>query len=294
MSWTIIFLSLWLSIVVYYYVFVHDEYKETFQNIQTEFVSPSIAQEYLNNLPEFNSYLIKVPKIQYTFKTNGQLNQTANVQQFRDYYLSKIKPWNENEIITIKKSLVSILPKTTSYSKIWSLPWRFIKIDPDLEGGMPFTFGNTILIPETIIISSNRFHETLFHEKIHVLQKADPEGWATRIQEKLPWMQKIPDDKLPFGFKDSYLMNPDGTDINWIYIINNKKYIPYLSYDKGNVTSKIWNCQQIDADFRRQIKINESWYHPNEYLATSITTLVFYPDSFKSNFVLIDFETLLK
>lgn len=294
MSWTLIILLLWFVIIVYYYGFVHDDYTERFQNNPPQFLSPSVAQEYLKNLPEFNSYLLKVPKSQYTFKTNGTLNETNSVQQFRDYYLSKIKPWLNNELRIIRQSLIALATRTGQFGKIWTQPWRFIKIDPDLEGGMPFTFGNTILLPETIIKNSNFFLETLFHEKIHVLQKADPAGWSARIQEKLPWMEKIPEDQLPFGFRESYLMNPDGTDINWLYNIDGKKYIPYLSFDKGNVGSKIWNCRHIDDNFRRKIKIKESWYHPNEFLATSIASIVFYPKDYELNFVLLDFESLLK
>jgi len=272
-------MSIWLLIVLlligiyiyYFYLTTCECFKNL--NYQGDFINPTEGTEYLKNLEEFNYYIRNTPKEQYSFISDGLLNENNTEEEYRKFYLSQLRPWLTIEISKINKGLIQLYKETDYYKRTWDTPWRFIKFSDKLEGGMPFTLGNVIMMPEKIINREidEEYLETLLHEKMHILQKENKDLWYQYIYQKLPWIKKL--ENLPKGFKENYLFNPDGVDIGWKYIINGKEYIPYLKW-KGGVSPGIYN-REMDEDFREKMPVNNSWYHPMELTATVLSKYPF-------------------
>jgi hypothetical protein len=290
MSYLLLFILFLIGIYIYYiYCLPCESFTINYKGI---YLNPTESIEYLNNLPEFNYYLENTPKNQYNYISKGELNKNNSLDDYRKYYLRQFKPWTISEIQKINTAIKELYKECDYYNNIWNTPWKFIKFSDDLEGGMPFTFGETIMMPENLLKRDldNELLETLLHEKIHVLQKQNRDYWFQHIRQKLPWIQPL--EPLPNGFRERYLFNPDGVELGWKYIINGKKYIPYLKFQNREVKPDIFN-RPLDSEFMDAMPVNNSWYHPMELTATALSKYPFDDMNKKLNKYYIFFKDLV-
>jgi hypothetical protein len=90
--------------------------------------------------------------------------------------------------------------------------WRLMLVDETLEGGMPHTIADAIVVAEPTV-RSLRFPGTLVHERIHVLQKAYP-AWFARLYTRWGWAAVEDPRKLPAAIARYHRLNPD-TPVHW-------------------------------------------------------------------------------
>jgi len=115
------------------------------------------------------------------------------------------------------------------YPLIGRTPWSFIKVAPELEGGMPHTRGGHIVLstrhlgPAVELYAAGQKDELrlqlgslLLHEQLHVVQRAHPKLFAKLFTE-LWGFQRLKQPRPGTWLEPRTVVNPDGTDTRWVY-----------------------------------------------------------------------------
>jgi len=228
----------------------------------------------INNHLKFiiNNYTKNINKNEYIFRYN--INKNININEI---YINAIKKFN----IIDKYKLNFLIDKTKfkikKYKKFKKdVEWNLIKLDSNIDYGMPFTLKNFIFIPDT----NNINHTTLLHEQIHIHQRKNLKLYIN-LYQKLGF-NKLLDKTLYNEFikKNNIIIltNPDGLE-TYNYNINDFNYIPILiienNYPKEalintNNSKDISEWKLEDIFYSNKYNINSSLYHPNEITAESI------------------------
>tara|TARA_B110000208_G_scaffold189789_1_gene252104 strand:- start:12 stop:842 length:831 start_codon:yes stop_codon:yes gene_type:complete len=217
------------------------------------------------------NYTKNINKNEYKFRYNRVNNLIENI------YINGIKKFYIYDKYKLNYLIYKTNKKLIKFKKFKKdIEWNLIKLDSNIDYGMPFTLKNLIFIPDTLNIG----YTTLLHEQIHIHQRKHLKLYK-KLYENLGFT-KLQDNTLYNEFIKRnniiILTNPDGLDI-YNYNINNIIYIPILiiqnNYPKEilintNNTNNI-NEWKLDEIFYKNIyNINSSLYHPNEITAESI------------------------
>lgn len=161
----------------------------------------------------------------------GVLAFTNEEQQTLRWYLGKLHP-----------------VMSEHYPKFAALPWRFIKLSPRLEGGLPHTRGDQIVLSPPVLglmqslhvnaperVALARFGNLLLHEQMHVMQRLNPELFIPLYTQV--WRFERGKVTLPDAVEQRTVVNPDGVDLGWGYRIEGgdmDRYItPRLVFTQG-------------------------------------------------------------
>jgi len=153
----------------------------------------------------------------------------AQRDECRRRYAEAVREFTDDEKAAIADAAREITGALRmSYPLFAETPWSFLKLDPSIEGGMPFTRGAAIVLPDWVAVkmaqlgktkqrpARSRFGEILVHEQCHVLQHAHPALFADLyvnvwgfIRAKglpsCPWLDRV------------QILNPDGVDTGWVF-----------------------------------------------------------------------------
>ncbi len=143
---------------------VHDEVKEKKPFI--EFVS----REYFNNIVDNAQYFNRMNQIDLNVR------DSININSYKKLYKDGYKEFTDIEK-NILKSVTNRLNELLKddYKNIYSIPWKFAKLDYNLENGYPHTHGDIIVVSMKFFdLDKNIMAGTLLHEKIHVYQRQFP------------------------------------------------------------------------------------------------------------------------
>lgn len=141
----------------------------------------------------------------------------------RRHYSAHVLDFNDEERTLISTTVASLVAAVSQEAPLLTrMPWRFLKVDGTVEGGLPHTRGSVIILSSPTLAryvgqgaKEGAFTELLLHEQIHVVQRMHPgifdgiytRHWgfskAKRIAEH-PWLV------------EHQLLNPDGTDLHWV------------------------------------------------------------------------------
>ena len=117
------------------------------------------------------------------------------------------------------KSLATSNPNIYHYLKYWSQRFKLAKGANWLEGGMPHTHEDVIILPASYFTPTGFQFPTFFHEITHIHQRKYPEDW-----DDLIWRWGF----QHYNFLDSPASglenimarnrtNPDGLDVNYVW-----------------------------------------------------------------------------
>lgn len=161
------------------------------------------------------------------------------------------------------------------------------KLPDNFDWNFPFTVGNTIFFT-SISISSIKT-DTIIHELIHIHQRLNPNIYY-KLYKSLGFIRK--NILIKDNIKIMKLTNPDGLDLEWIFRINNKYYLPMELIDKNlnffTVLILLKRSNNIKYDFQtvkiadlkylnyyikyfNRLNVTKQLYHPNEISARLIT-----------------------
>lgn len=187
------------------------------------------------------------------------------------------------------------------FPRLLSLPWNIIKVSSKIEGGMPHTIKNCIVLPENFLDYLNDVIEnnnqkilidnicsTLIHEQMHVFQKIDYSIFKELYQKY--WNFDLCKVKLKKKYMENQRINPDGYD-DWCYNQGNKSIYPFV-YLKENykylndVDTAAFIMKNNKIDYQKIYKLHEFTdynqffcnvsqnYHPNEISAILLSDLI--------------------
>ena len=203
----------------------------------------------------------------------NRLNQKFRNYNSIDSFCNHLKPWKPEWKVWLKEAVTFIIRKYWSWHKLLNNQWIFIAVDNSIDGGMPHTIHNAIVLPVWFIESFQDYNlheddsllETLVHEKIHTLQKLYPHKFEI-LYRKWGW-HLAPSEKIPEIVNKVNRLNPD-TPTNWILISSrnpNIYWIPCvrLSDESKNLSDGELLLVKVNSNLRTiewHSMNNTKWY----------------------------------
>ena len=138
--------------------------------------------------------------------------------------------FTDDERAALGDAVESMQPVLLARAPLYArTPWCFIKVNGTIEGGLPHTRGECIVLAEGVLQSLAKAHAKarfdqpsgvwllLLHEQTHVLQRRNPALFAALYSDVYGFRQVevLPPDWLRLR----RVINPDAPRVEWIYPI---------------------------------------------------------------------------
>jgi len=275
-------------------------------------------------------YFSRLQAMEMAAKTGAPLTAKTLAGQrdeTRRRYRESVREFTGAERETIRWYLAAIQPKLAeAYPALAATPWRFIKVTENIEGGLPHTRGGSIVLSQGTLDGMRRMQteepaakalfsagELLVHELIHVHQRIQPDRYAALYRKDWGFV-KARSIKVTAWMRAHQLMNPDGTDVTWIYPLRRngavRWILPLVVFAEGAEPKRMPQDMRMIAvtvqggDGRFHVtaggdgtgalaKVPEyaerffgisSIYHPNEIAADYASTLFVLDEMFPKKF----------
>jgi hypothetical protein len=261
-----------------------------------------------NHKQYFSKMEYKESKIRGCIKNFNDFHK--KIDKCRNHYCNNTMNFNNSE----KKNLIFSINIINDiykkhFPKMLDLPWKFIKVSNNVEGGMPHTINDYIVLPqnflkylETIINSNDQSSlikficTTIIHEQIHVFQKINYQIFKDLYQKY--WNFEPCNIKLKEKYIKYQRINPDGYD-DWCFVDKKHSIYPFVKLKDDSIhlndvkTLAIpINNNKIDYKSIYDINTNNYYnrffcnvsqnYHPNEISAIILSDFIInkiYPSS---------------
>ena len=188
-------------------------------------------------------YFSRMQEMEMSAKTGSPIDGETITQQRQNCrlrYQAGVREFTEDVKKVIRKSAEKLYKALhEKYPLFAEMPWVFIKVSDEIEGGMPHTRDKYIVLSEGVCRrfamvdqsgserAASGISMLLLHEQTHVFQRLCPnffdslyiDVWGFIKAEKIegcPWLDKY------------QLINPDGTDCCWVYPIKKDDDVTYL------------------------------------------------------------------
>lgn len=260
-----------------------------------------------------NEHFSNLPKISFT--TNTSFYQKTNYLTSMNQINKKSRNFESHQhslemctqafqsITNIEKSntrklVFSLLEKTSikspkynKYLQYWIPKIKIAKQQPWLEGGMPHTHQNIIILNPSWF--QNPRKSTFIHELTHVDQRLNPKLYP-QMYQKWGFIHYPKGIHTIKGLENKVVLsrhNPDGLDLNWIWQTPNNTYYwitaEFIRGDQVTLTDVNYLAYQLERDvsnnfyylnklpiplkqwkvFKDYFQISNNHYHPNEIAA---------------------------
>jgi hypothetical protein len=211
-------------------------------------------------------------------KQDISARNAINIPQYIESYINAYETFTNYERNAIFELVSEANNKLKpSFTNVYTIPWKFCKLNIMIENGLPHTLG------DTIIISSNLFSlpylkalKTLIHEKVHVYQRYN-KGKCEELYQLWGFV------KYDYGvLLQGTRNNPDisssiyGTKEGPIVQIYTKQIPSSLLDSQASLIQKSTNMVIfIDAEYLGFPSYIKQVEHPNEIMACMVPELVF-------------------
>ena|GEM_PF-687009 len=141
----------------------------------------------------------------------------------RARYRAGVRQFNAHERAVITRLAHGIDTALSRYPRLARLPWRFLKVADDIEGGLPHTRGRYIVLSQSVCERLLRIDAVLpardalaaaatilLHERIHVLQRTAP-GLFDSLYRKVWGFVRVKSVARSPWLRRHHLANPDGS-----------------------------------------------------------------------------------
>jgi len=161
-------------------------------------------------------------------------------QQCRRRYQAGVREFSNEEKEAIRLCVEKLYPALKEqYPLFAEMPWSFLKVSGNIEGGLSHTRDKHIVFSERTCKRFATLHQSapertslsfgslLVHEQMHVFQRTHPglfDALYTKVWgfikakeiESCPWLEK------------HHLVNPDGVDCCWVFPIQQGERTTYI------------------------------------------------------------------
>jgi hypothetical protein len=143
-------------------------------------------------------------------------------------YGAATQEFTDEERAALREAVESMQPVLSARAPLYArTPWCFIKVNATIEGGLPHTRGDCIVLAEGVLQALSKAHAKgkfdqpsgvwtlLLHEQTHVLQRSHPALFAALYTDVFGFRQVkiLPPDWLHVR----RVINPDAPVVEWIY-----------------------------------------------------------------------------
>lgn len=237
------------------------------------------------------------------------LRDIGESKSITKHYKQNLLDWNNNEIKILQWLCNGILEKTPKKYLFLFDKIRVAKYNDDVEVGFPHTQQDCIFFTGAYInkilpyYNNNDLDNCIYdiglvviHECVHIWQRRNKEFFNTLYKK---WNFNYYNKIINFGsIRQNSRYNPDGTDLNWCYKLENgREFIPIALYkndsdDIGNVDLVAVYIEKIgsraiippikEMEFLKDVNeynkffgnVGNNNYHPNELAAEIISRII--------------------
>jgi hypothetical protein len=203
-------------------------------------------------------YFGKLYPLDMAAKTGAPLTGTIEEQraETRRRYQQAVRPFRPEEQAAIRAFIDALQLLLRDYPRFARQPWRFVKVADHIEGALPHTRDDVIVLSEEVGKSLFDMRQRmepqaalvragmlLVHEQLHVLQRLDARRFERLHTETFGFRRAafaVPEELVAIQ-----PANPDGMSCCWLYPRAAGGYwLPYLTYAERSGT------RRMPEDFR--------------------------------------------
>lgn len=190
-------------------------------------------------------YFARLQPLDMAAKTGSELTGTPDQQraEARRRYQQAVRPFRPEEQQAIRAYIEALAPMLRDYPRFARQPWRFVKVADHIEGGLPHTRDDVIVLSEQVgrqLFDMRRQQPEdaallragmlLAHEQVHVLQRLAPQRFEA-LYTKSFGFRRVPPLVLTAELVANEVVNPDGLSCCWLYPRADGGYLlPFLVY----------------------------------------------------------------
>lgn len=203
-------------------------------------------------------YFSQLQPAEMAAKTGAEVTGTLEAQraEVRRRYQAAVRPFRPEEKEVITSLVRALAPMLREYPRFAGQRWRFVKVADHIEGSLPHTRDDFIVLseaagkhlvdlqrrlsPDAALIQSGML---LVHEQSHVLQRLEPARFETLYTRTLGYRRggQIP---LPADLLTNQIINPDGQDCCWLFPGGKEMIWPMLVLEERD------GIRRMPEDFR--------------------------------------------
>jgi hypothetical protein len=149
--------------------------------------------------------------------------------QVREAYGASTEDFTAEEQAALREALEYLQPVLQAKAPLYArTAWSFIKVAANIEGGLPHTRGDSIVLSDKVLASIAHRHATqkfdqpslvwmlLVHEQTHVLERHSPALFAPLYTDAFGFQRgDLP--APPDWLRLHRVINPDAPDVRWIF-----------------------------------------------------------------------------
>jgi hypothetical protein len=203
-------------------------------------------------------YFEKLQAIEIAAKVGEVLPGTLAEQRLaaRQRYQQAVRPFRPEEQQAIRAYIDALQPFLRGYPRFARQPWKFVKVADHIEGGLPHTRDNFIVLTEAVskqlfdmrrqLTPENallRGGMLLLHEQVHVLQRLEPSRFEKLYTITFGY-QRVAMIPLPDDLRLNQVANPDGMSCCWLFPRGTGMLWPFLVFTERD------GVRRMPADFR--------------------------------------------
>jgi hypothetical protein len=163
----------------------------------------------------------------------------------RLHYAAEVLDFTADEKAALEGVLVRLQPNLLKRAPLYArTPWSFLKVSDKVEGALPHTRGDHIVLSTDLLQALARLHREgrlerldayganlLVHEQTHVMQRRYPALFARLNTDVFGFQRLDPAPVTPYLLRNG-VVNPDAPDCGWAYPARDEKgtrwVMPYL------------------------------------------------------------------
>jgi hypothetical protein len=150
-------------------------------------------------------------------------------ERVREVYGERTMDFSVEEQAILREAVTNLQPRLLERAPLYArTPWSFIKVAATIEGGMPHTRGDSIVLSDALLsrLVSTHAHAAfdrpsdlwnlLVHEQAHVLERRHPERF-TDLYTKVFGFRHVVLGPAPPWMLIRNVVNPDGPVQDWAF-----------------------------------------------------------------------------
>lgn len=176
-------------------------------------------------------YFAQLQSLEIAAKTGSEIQGPLAAQraEARKRYQAAVRNFTDAEQQALRAYVLALQPMVVQYPRFARQPWRFVKVADSIEGGLPHTRADAIVLSESVSAAVTGMHRQLsepaavrrvgpllLHEQMHVLQRLDPARFESLYVNVLGFARRAA-LALPEELVVNQVANPDGLDCCWLF-----------------------------------------------------------------------------
>ena len=201
-------------------------------------------------------YFAQLQPLEIAAKTGSEIKGPLSAQraEARNRYRAAVRSFTNVEQQALRAYVLALQPLLVHYPRFARQPWRFVKLADSIEGGLPHTRADAIVLSEDVSASLVEMRQQLsapaalmragpllVHEQMHVLQRLEPARFETLYLKVFGFIRSAPLE-MPEELVANQVANPDGLGCCWLFPLAaepGRFILPWLAFAESSARRKM-------------------------------------------------------